>query len=319
MQLRFWPSMFWPSMAAAIALFAAAECTAASSFENLAGITDLLVAQGARDQFPAMTNPEIVGPGEQQYVRDDDRVLGLFVAGEARAYPASLGWWHEVVNDYLGGQFVSVTFCPLTGTSLALAATDVSGNQVEYGVSGFLIYSNLVLFDRADDTLYPQMIFTSINGDSRGEQLPLLPAIETTWGMWKRLHPDTTLPREGSGLERFSRRVRTSYPTAAYLKDPYVEYRADHSSVPFATDHGVDRRLPAKDFVAGVCDGNTNKAYHLRTLPDRAVINDLVGDLPITLVFDAPSQTAVVFCSEVGDDCSTFTPQQTTRSRVFGT
>ena len=290
---------------AATAFTCAEVVYASSSLFSLDEIFELLVALGAKDQFPAMTNPVIIGADEQRYVADDDRVLGLYIDGEARAYPASLGWWHEVVNDRLGGQFVSVTFCPLTGTSLALAAMDSSGGQTEYGVSGLLVYANLVLYERADDTLYPQMIHTGLNGESKGKQLSLIPALDTTWEAWKRLHPDTTLPKEGTGLERFSRRIRTNYPTEAYLNDPYVEYRADHSSLPYAPSQ-VDLRLQGKEMVAGVCYANAFKAYHLRTLPDRAVINDLVGGLPITLVFDAPSQTAVAFCSELNGDVLDF-------------
>ena len=296
--------------AVAVALAAAYLCQPlpcqANRFQDLEQIEGLLVALGAKDQFPAMTNPQIISAAEQQYVSDTDRVLGLIINGQARAYPASLGWWHEIVNDLLGGQFVSVTFCPLTGTKLALAATDSSGGQIEYGVSGLLVYANLVLYDRADDALYPQMIHTGFAGDSKGVQLELLPALETTWSEWKRLHPETTLPREGTGLERFPRRVRDNYPTESYLSDPYIDYRADHTSVPYPPSGGVDLRLPPKDFVLGVCYGSDTRAYHHRTLPEPVAINDLVGDLPIAVFFDGRSQTAAAFSAWAGDDVLDF-------------
>ena len=79
------------------------------------------------------------------------------------------------------------------------------------GVSGSLINSNLVVYDRRDDTLYPQLTFTSLNGPTKGEQLELLPVVETTWAMRKRLYPETTVPVAGTGLDRFSAQVRLNY------------------------------------------------------------------------------------------------------------
>ena len=62
-----------------------------------------------------------------EYLRPDDLVLGVVINGEARAYPHNIGWWHEIVNDKIGGRAISVTFCPLTGTGLVFDATDAHG------------------------------------------------------------------------------------------------------------------------------------------------------------------------------------------------
>ena len=75
-----------------------------------------LVSPGTRDQFPALTNPLAARPDEVGYVDEDDLVLGIFINGDARACPESLGEWHEVINDELGRQFITVSFCPLTGS-----------------------------------------------------------------------------------------------------------------------------------------------------------------------------------------------------------
>jgi hypothetical protein len=123
------------------------------------------------------------------------RVLGVVHNGVARAYPLNLGWWHEVINDHIGDGFISVTYCPLTGTGLVFDANTDSG-QLELGVSGLLLNSNLVLYDRRDDrSLYPQMTYVALVGDYRDESLQLLPVVETTWALWKRMHADTMVPR----------------------------------------------------------------------------------------------------------------------------
>ena len=84
-------------------------------------------------------------------------MLGVAINGEARAYPHNIGWWHETVNDKIGGRAISVTFCPLTGMGLVFDATDAHGGQFQLGVSGLLFNTNLVMYDRRDgDTLYPR-------------------------------------------------------------------------------------------------------------------------------------------------------------------
>ena len=109
-----------------------------------------------------------------EYLRPDDLVLGVVINGEARAYPHNIGWWHEIVNDKIGGRAISVTFCPLTGTGLVFDATDAYGGQFQLGVSGLLLNTNLVMYARRDgDTLYPQMAFKAICGPRRGLSLQL--------------------------------------------------------------------------------------------------------------------------------------------------
>ena len=129
-----------------------------------------------RDGIPAMTNPQAVA------------------TGEARAYPHRLGWKHEIVNDPLGGQYICVTFCPLTGTGLVFDGTAPDSSQIELGVSGMLINSNLVMYDRGDeDALYPQMIYANIGERDTGRRLTLMPVVETTWGLWRKMHPHTSI------------------------------------------------------------------------------------------------------------------------------
>ena len=149
------------------------------------------------DSIPALTNPAFLEPSQVQYLAEDDLVLGLAINGEAKAYPHNIGWWHEIINDVVGGQPVSVTFCPLTGTGLVFDATDENGEQFSLGVSGKLYNNNLVMYDRRDRTLYPQIYFTGVWGGRENQSLTLLPVIETTWAAWKQMYPETTVVKEG--------------------------------------------------------------------------------------------------------------------------
>ncbi len=258
---------------------------------------------GPRDGIPAMTNPQAVAPEQAHYLSDEDRVLGLYINGQARAYPHSLGWKHEVVNDSLGGQYISVTFCPLTSSGLAFDATDSSGAQIELGVSGVLINSNLVLYDRRDDrTLYPQMIHAAISGPQLGHKLQLLPIIETTWELWKKMHPHTTIAQAATGLNHYPSYIQKLYPIETYRRYPYGDYRSNHSFIMFhpSTAH-AGSELAAKEMVLGIRHGQSAKAYPFQRLPARAIINDELAGLPVLVLYDEENSTAIPYSRRVGE------------------
>ena len=120
---------------------------------------DLLVSSVPPDAIPALTLPSMVSPDDPgaEYLDDDSRVLGIVMNGEARAYPHNILWWHEVVNDRIGPEWISVTFCPLTGSGLAFDP-HVGTTRLELAVSGLLFANNLVLFDRISGGVYgPQL------------------------------------------------------------------------------------------------------------------------------------------------------------------
>ena len=199
-------------------------------FEDLDALTGHLRSGGPPvDGIPAVTNPDFGPASEIDYVAETDLVIGVARGGEVKAYPENLGWWHEIINDRIGDGFISVTLCPLTGTPQVFDATAEDGTQIEFGVSGLLINSNLVMYDRRDDTtLYPQMIYTGINGAYMGEQLELLPAIVTTFEMWKRMYPDSEVALSGTGLDRYPQGKQSRYSKSGLFRDyPYGDYRTD--------------------------------------------------------------------------------------------
>ena len=270
------------------------------------------------DGIPAMTNPDAVLAHQVEYVQEEDLVLGVVIGGEAKAYPHNLGWWHEIVNDRISDTFISVTLCPLTGTGLVFAAEDEAGHQLEFGVSGLLINSNLVMYDRRDEnTLIPQMIYTAISGQFESERLELLPVVETTWANWKQMHPDTRVAQFGTGLDRYDPTQQSRYFFDRYTIYPYGEYRTDNQSLlflpsttelslsynPVAAEEGVSQ---IKELVLGICSDEETKAYPFATVPSRAVINDQVGDTELLVVFDQETATAIPYNRRVDDNVLTF-------------
>lgn len=296
-----------------VVLFAWSMPVEAGRYENPGFLTAHLVSGGPpKDGIPALTNPNFVDPERISYLREDDLVMGLVFDGDARAYPHNIGWWNEIVNDRFTGRFVTVTLCPLTGTGLVYDATDVGGSQIEFGVSGLLINSNLVMYDRRDDsTLYPQMIYTAINGADLGKQLVLLPVIETTWGMWKKMYPNTTVVEAGTGWERYAGE-RPIYTESAYENYPYIsarlgDYRTSNEYLIFLPSTAdIDLRFEVKDMVLGLCLGQETKAYPFGSMPDGAVINDVIDEQNIAVVFAAESRTAVAYFSALGERVLSF-------------
>ena len=131
-------------------LLAIAQAGWAGSFDKeYSDLHEFLISAIPKDGIPAMTNPLFMNAeeatyrdesdvGTQAYVADSDIVLGVFLEGQAKAYPLNLGWWHEIINDRIGDRFISVTYCPLTGTGLVFDTRDDEGGQIELGVSGWL-------------------------------------------------------------------------------------------------------------------------------------------------------------------------------------
>ena len=258
---------------------------------------------GNKDAFLPLTDPPFVGPNDAAaaYLRDDDLVLGLVINGEARAYPHNIGWQHEIVNDIVGSQPVVVSFCPLTGTSLAFNGAGEDGSRITAGVSGLLVNNNLILYDRRDsapETLYPQMIFRGISGPRAGEDLRLLPGVETTWRYWKKIYPDTRVVGADKDL-----------PPHYYREYPYLSNRGDYRSPDFPPfyplsptwDENPTARLYSyKDLVLGVRFAAISKAYPFLNLGEGAVINDTVDSAPIVVVWYRREQLAISYFRDVG-------------------
>jgi len=256
----------------------------------------------AKDGIPALTNPPSVDPSGTAYLQGDDVVLGVVINGEAKAYPHNIGWWHEIVNDQVGDQPISVTFCPLTGTGLVFDARGEDGGQFELGVSGLLFNTNLIMYDRRDgNTLYPQIAHKAVEGSRKGETLTLLPVVETTWDTWQKLHPDTRVVEVGT------------YSLARYASYPYGDYRTNDSYFLFTLDTPLGAnsnqftgQLRAKERVLGVrLDGET-KAYPLAAMGARSLINDRVGGVDISVLWDQQSYLAVPYAREVNGRSLTF-------------
>lgn len=161
-----------------------------------------------KDGIPSIDNPQFIDASEADaFLEADDVVFGVVRNGEARAYPQRILVWHEIVNDQIGGENVAVTYCPLTGTAMGFERGDTT-----LGVSGRLVNSNLIMYDRETESYFPQILGTAINGPRKGERLDSFPVTWTSWEQWREAHPDTEVMSRNTGHAR------------NYSRDPYGSY-----------------------------------------------------------------------------------------------
>lgn len=237
-----------------------------------------------RDGIPAIARPKFVGAADAS-LRASDRVLGLEHKGVARAYPVRILNWHEVVNDRLAGDPVAITYCPLCGTGMAFDAR-VAGSGVAreliFGVSGLLFNSDVLLYDRATESLWSQLRQQAISGPLKGATLRALPLEHTTWEDWQRRHPRTQVMSFDTGFAR------------DYERDPYAGYDTVNRLM-FDVQHR-DARLKPKEWVLGLSLANESKAYPFAALARRAGkdgwFDDRLAGKPIRIHYDARHRTA---------------------------
>jgi hypothetical protein len=262
---------------------------------------DLVVRAMAKDGVRVLTNPPTMTPADIDRSNEgrhgkllvpDDRVIGLVIGGQARAYPFRLMRWHEVVNDVVGREPVAITYSPLCD-SVAVYSRSVGGEVVELGVSGYLYNSNTLLYDArvdsAETPLWLQFDGRVVAGPNTGSSSPLQLRVAelATWGEWRARHPDTRVLAPQPELEKL------------YRRDPYHSY--------FGSDvlHFPVRPLPPegpyrlKDrFVVVTVDG-FDTAFALRDLAATAgagsgEVEVEASGLPLRISFRVDPGTALV-------------------------
>lgn len=178
------------------------------------------------DGIPSIDAPKYV-PASEARLDPGDMVIGYHHGGEARAYPQKVMVHHEIVNDRVGGLSVAITYCPLTAT-----AQGFERGSTTLGVSGQLLNSNLVVFDRESGTLFSQIAATGLNGRHEGRTLVEVDLIWTTWGRWRAQHPDTRVLSERTGhLRNYNRDPYGSYnPLGGYYRQKGTIFPVMHSS-----------------------------------------------------------------------------------------
>lgn len=235
-----------------------------------------------RDEVPAIDEPKYIDAAAVDYLADGDKVLGLTINGVSRAYPIRILNWHEVVNDRIGDQAFSVTYCPLCGSGMVFAA-EAAGKSLKFGISGLVLDNNVLLFDRETESLWSQAMGEAISGSMKGARLQLLPVTHTTWGAWRRAHPNTEVLATDTGWPR------------DYTDNPYELYEKV-GMVNFPLRRIAPQTYRAHEVIVAVRVKDQLKAYPLAELEKQgaATFDDLFAGEPLKIHWDASAKSVEV-------------------------
>lgn len=243
-------------------------------------VADIKEGGPPKDGIPSIEAPVFLKAGKTT-LREDDRILGVNENGVAKAYPINILNYHEIVNDDFNGKPVVVTYCPLCGSGIAFDAV-VDGNPLEFGVSGLLYNSDVLLYDRQTESLWSQLEYKAISGPMVGKELTVLPTANTTWKNWRQKHPETLVLSENTGFKR------------DYSRDPYPGYEA--SSTLFFPISSQNEEFHPKEMVIGITIDGTSKAYPFSELEKtgKKSIKDQFKGKTLEIKYDSESKSAEI-------------------------
>jgi hypothetical protein len=227
----------------------------------------------ALEGIPALDDPPHVAAEAAPWLEPGEPVVGVAVAGEARAYPLRILDWHELVNDRLGGIPVALVYCTLCGSAIAYDARRDGDEPHRFSTSGLLHKSNKLMLDRETRTLWHQLTGRAVLGPLAAEErtLPLLPTVVTSWQAWRERHPGTSVLSLDTGHER---PYVPGVPYGSYFESPQKMFPARETR----------GELPSKERVYGLVVGGIAKAWPLAELVAAQVTNDTLGEEGVVLV-----------------------------------
>ncbi|MFQ5762164.1 MAG: DUF3179 domain-containing protein, partial [Candidatus Bathyarchaeia archaeon] len=249
-----------------------------SDIRHLVPLSKIMSGGPPPDGIPSIDNPRYISADEaNEWLSDEEFVLGVVYNGIARVYPHQILVWHEIVNDEFNGEPLLITYCPLCFTGIAFKPF-IGGEAVEFGTSGKLYNSDLVMYDRKTRSYWSQITGQAIQGELAGLALEKVPLDTIRWGDWKKLHPGTEVLSRETGYLR------------SYGSDPYGGYYTGGGTF-FPVDSDDDR-LPPKTIVYGIFIDGVSKAYPEEEVARAGgIVNDIVGGTSLLIVQD-PDQAA---------------------------
>ena len=240
-----------------------------------------------KDGIPSIDAPLYVTLSDADaWIQDNELVLALQYKGVTRVYPLQIMVWHEIVNDWVAGDPLLITYCPLCGSGIAYKRV-LDGEPVEFGTSGKLYNSNLVMYDRLSDSYWTQIDGLAIVGERTGQELEPISIDTVVWRDWKVEHPESEVLSQVTGFDR------------RYGVDPYGSYYED-SFIWFPVA-GQDDRIHPKTVVFGIEVNDVFSAYREDDLIEQGVIEDLVNGVQLR-VERAPDGVVTVTLLDSGEE-----------------
>jgi len=242
-----------------------------TDFENSSIDHDEILSGGPpKDGIPSIDNPAFVSiASASDWLKDDEPVISLTIDSTSRAYPLQILMWHEIVNDVIGGQPVAVTFCPLCNASIVFDRR-VDDQLLDFGTTGRLRRSDMVMYDRQTESWGQQFTGTGIIGDMNGVVLNQLPSHIVSFADFKKHHKEGVVLSRDTGIRR------------NYGENPYVGYD-NINSRPFLFRGEISDRLPAMERVLALRKDKSTLLFSLSILAEKPVINTSFGEQSVAV------------------------------------
>ncbi len=233
-----------------------------------------------RDGIPPLDNPTFTTISDADGWLDSiEPVIAFEINGDARAYPLQILTWHEIVNDVVGDVPVAVTFCPLCNSAIVFDRR-LGDIVYDFGTSGNLRNSDLVMWDRQTQSWWQQFTGEAIVGELTGTRLTFLSSTIISWEDFKTANPDGQVLSRDTGFSR------------DYGRNPYAGYdRADNP--PFLFDGDLDGRLLPKERVAAVSIGDEDVVFPFSVLEKEKVVNYTVNGQDLVVFFKLGTTSAL--------------------------
>jgi hypothetical protein len=233
-------------------------------------LNELIEGGPGKDGIPSIDNPKFISQQEASgWLRGRKPVISLSINGETRAYPIQILMWHEIVNDEVGGVPVAVTFCPLCYSAIVFDRR-IGGEVHEFGVTGLLRKSDMVMYDRTTESFWQQFSGEALVGDYTGTFLTIVPSQLISFDQFSQAHPNAQVLSRETGYRR------------NYGENPYAGYD-DINNSPFFLDEEVPGQIRPMEKVIGVRTENEVKGYTYSVTRKKRVLHDVVGGEPIVI------------------------------------
>ncbi|MFP4430492.1 MAG: DUF3179 domain-containing protein [Spirochaetaceae bacterium] len=235
---------------------------------------EVLSGGPAKDGIPAIDNPRFVPVSEaDDWLGPQESVLLFSADNESRIYPIQILMWHEIVNDTVGGLPVAVTYCPLCNTGVAFGRRH-EGRLLDFGVSGRLRFSNMLMYDRQTESWWQQATGAGVVGEFAGQRLEILPLLLLSWEDAVARYPEAQVLSRETGYSR------------DYGRNPYLRY--DTAEQPFLyRGPEVDDAFDPMARVIMVEVGGEQRAFPYPALEERGFDQAVVGGEPVVVLWDA--------------------------------
>ena len=225
-----------------------------TNFSNtLVDFGEIIDGGPGKDGIPAIDKPKFKPIAKIKDIGDAEPLITVNINGDVRGYPLRILIWHEIVNDVVGGVPILITYCPLCNSAIVFERT-LTGDELSFGVSGFLRKSDMIMYDRQSESWWQQFTGEAIVGLRAGQQLKIIPSRVESFALLQARFPKSKILVPNQPNVRF------------YGKNPYVGY--DTSKRPFLYTGNYQGKLPPLSYVIVVGE----KAWPLAELRKRGKI-----------------------------------------------